>query len=355
MKKKLNESLRNWRSSTIQNEGKIKDVIQSLNDSSSQVVLIEDKNMNFIGIITDGDLRRALLDGKTLEDSFSLLINKNPITASSDVPNENILDLMRKNDIHQIPIISENKLLGLHVIDDLISKSSIENAIVIMAGGQGMRLRPYTENCPKPMLIVGDKPMLHHIIDKAKEEGFFNFIITTHYLTEVISDYFGDGSKFNINITYTYEKEPLGTAGALALISPKPCHPFIVTNGDVMTDVKFLDILNFHNKNNGIATMATRPYQMHHPYGVVDIDGTKINSFKEKPIYHSFINAGVYVLDPLALDLLIDNELCDMPTLLERNQLEKNVITAYPMHESWIDVGRVEDLNTIRAQDNLNK
>ena len=355
MKKQIKDTSRNWTDSVLEEGGKIKDVIESLNLSSSQVALVVGKNKKFIGIITDGDLRRSLINGNTIEDDFSLLVNKNPITVPNDFASSDVLNLMREHDIHQIPILTDGSLVGLHVIDDLIGKSKHDNTIVIMAGGRGLRLRPYTENCPKPMLLVGDKPMLHHIIDKAKLEGFSNFIITTHYLTHIIQDYFEDGSKFDVSISYTNEKEPLGTAGALSLISPVLSRPFIVTNGDVMTDIRFADILNFHEKNNGIATMATRPYQLSHPYGVVEINGIEINGFKEKPIYQSFINAGVYVLNPETLLLLNEKEVCDMPTLLQRNKSKGNLITAYPMHEPWVDVGRVEDLNAIRAKDDGSK
>ena len=348
---------KNWKDSTLLDGGKIKDVIKSLNTSSSQVVVIKDIKNKFIGIITDGDLRRSLIEGNTLEDSFSSLINKNPVTVTDHMDNHDVLDLMIKHDIHQIPIVDNTQTItGLHVIDELISKSKLDNTIVIMAGGKGMRLRPYTENCPKPMLLVGDKPMLHHIIDKAKLEGFSNFIITTHYLTHVIENYFKDGSKFGVNISYTHEDKPLGTAGALNLIPKKLIEkPFIVTNGDVMTDIKFFDILKFHNKNNAIATMATRPYQLSHPYGVVEMKGIEIESFQEKPIYHSHINAGVYVLEPDSIALLEAGEHCDMPTLLKKNKSNKRKVVAYPMHEPWIDIGRLEDLNIAREEDNKNK
>lgn len=347
-----NSIKKNWRDCILKDKGKIKDVINSLNISSSQVVIIEHSDNSFKGIITDGDLRRSMLDGYTLEDDFQPIVNTNPITVSEGVNENKVLEIMMKNDIHQIPIIKNKKIIGLHTIDNLIAQKNIDNTIVIMAGGKGMRLRPYTENCPKPMLIVGDRPMLHHIIDKAKSEGFSNFVITTHYLTHVIEDYFMDGSKFGVNISYTREDKPLGTAGALNLISKNIIKkPFIVTNGDVMTDIKFSDILKFHIKNNAFATMATRPYQLSHPYGVIEINGIEIESFKEKPIYHSHINAGVYVLDPKTIEILGNNEHCDMPSLLKKNKDKNKKIIAYPMHEPWIDVGRVEDLNTIRKKD----
>ncbi len=347
--------LHEWKKSIVEEGGKIKDVINSLNNSSSQVAIIESKQKKFVGIITDGDIRRGFLDGKAIDDEFETLINKNPIIVDEYISSDEVLKIMIKEDIHQIPIVKNNEIHGLHVIDNILTKSKHDNLIVIMAGGMGKRLRPYTEDCPKPMLKVGNKPMLQHIIEKAKEDGFNNFIITTHYLNHIIEEHFRDGSEFGVNITYTHEKDPLGTAGALSLIDPKPDKPFIVTNGDVMTEVRFSDILDFHTNNDGIATMAIRQYELHHPFGVVDIKNSEVESFEEKPIYYSYINAGVYVLNPEALSSLNKNEVCDMPTLLQKNKSKNNKITAYPMHESWIDVGREEDLHSIRREGKYNK
>lgn len=344
---------KNWVDCVLLEGGKVRDVIESLNRSSSKVAMIKSRDGKFVGLITDGDVRRSLLSGNALDDDFASLINKHPISVGAEVENSQILELMIKHDIQQIPVLNiESEIIGLHVIDQLITTPKLNNRVIIMAGGMGTRLRPYTETCPKPMLTIRGKPLLHHIIDKAKMEGFSNFIITTHYLSHMIEDYFGNGAEFGVNISYTHEHEPLGTAGALSLITEKLDEPFIVTNGDLVTDIGFSDILLFHKKNAGIATMATRPYQISHPYGVVEINGSEVISFQEKPVYHSMINAAVYVLEPDALDLLPIGEHCDMPTLLEKHKAEGKIISAYPIHESWIDVGRAEDLLAVRERDN---
>lgn len=353
MQDKLKVVPRNWVDSVLLDGGKVRDVIESLNRSSSKVVMIKSRDGKFVGLITDGDLRRSILLGNAIDDDFTSLINKNPISVGAEVENYQILELMIEHDIQQIPVLNiESEIIGLRVIDELIATPKLNNRIIIMAGGKGTRLRPYTETCPKPMLLIRGKPMLHHIIDKAKIEGFSNFIITTHYLSHMIEDYFGNGAEIGVNISYTHEHEPLGTAGALSLITEKLDEPFIVTNGDVVTDIQFSDMLLFHKKNAGIATMATRPYQISHPYGVVEVNGSEISSFQEKPVYHSMINAAVYVLEPDVLDLLPINKHCDMPTLLEKNKAEGKRILAYPIHESWIDVGRAEDLIAVRERDN---
>jgi NDP-sugar pyrophosphorylase family protein len=227
--------------------------------------------------------------------------------------------------------------------------------MVIMAGGMGKRLRPYTENCPKPLLPVAGKPILEHIIARAKLEGFSHFVLAIHYLGHMIEDHFGNGERLGVRIDYLHEKSPLGTAGALGLMQPHPGLPFVVTNGDVITDIRYGELLDFHVRHAASATMAVRLHEWQHPFGVVQTQGVEIVGFEEKPIARSHINAGVYALDPAALDCLIANEPCDMPTLFERLQAQSKRTVAYPMHEPWLDVGRPSDLEQVRrnhADDN---
>jgi NDP-sugar pyrophosphorylase family protein len=213
-----------------------------------------------------------------------------------------------------------------------------------MAGGKGTRLRPHTENCPKPLVRVAGKPMLEHIIDRAKLEGFNDFTLAVYYLGHMLEEYFGDGSRFGVNIEYLRESAPLGTAGALSLLNPRPDVSFVVTNGDVLTDIRYGELLDFHSRHAAAATMAVRTHEWQHPYGVVQTRGMEIVGFEEKPVARSHINAGVYVLSPEALDELECGVPCDMPTLFERLQSSSRRIFAYPMHEPWLDVGRPEDL-----------
>jgi len=218
------------------------------------------------------------------------------------------------------------------------------NTMIIMAGGKGTRLRPHTENCPKPMLPLGGKPMLEHIIERAKAEGFQHFVISIYYLGHMVEDYFGDGSRWDVRIEYLREKSPLGTAGAIGLMTSRPNVPFVVTNGDVITDIHYGELLDFHIRQDAIATMAVRVHEWQHPFGVVQTQGVDIVGFEEKPISRSHINAGIYVLDSDALDIMIDDAYCDMPTLFERLKSKDKRTVAYPMHEPWLDVGRPDDL-----------
>jgi len=249
-----------------------------------------------------------------------------------------------------VPIVDEkHQILGLHLWDDISIAPARPNLMVIMAGGMGVRLRPQTNNLPKPLLSVANKPMLEHIIDRAKVEGFTHFIIAIHYLGHMIEEYFGNGDRLGVKIEYLREDVPLGTAGALSLLSP-PNEAFVVTNGDVITDIRYGEMIDFHNRYSSSATMAVRVHEWEHPFGVVKTDGVDIVNFEEKPIARSHINAGVYVINSENLSELTSNEHCDMPDLFERLKLNGKRIIAYPMHEPWLDVGRPADLEKANKQ-----
>jgi NDP-sugar pyrophosphorylase family protein len=223
------------------------------------------------------------------------------------------------------------------------------NLMVIMAGGQGTRLRPHTESCPKPLLPIGGKPMLEHIIERARADGFRRFVLAIHYLGQMIEDYFGDGSRWQVQIDYLREESPMGTAGAIGLLNPRPEMPFLVSNGDVLTDISYGGLLDFHYSHGASATMAVRMHEWQNPFGVVRTKGVDIIGFEEKPILRSHINAGVYVLEPSSLDVLSAGEYCDMPTLFSRLQEKTARTIVYPMHEPWLDVGRVNDLESAQT------
>ena len=339
------KKIKNWENTLISPNATLRDVIAALDKSALQISMVVDEDRRLLGTITDGDVRRALLRGQDLEASVASIMFTAPMVVSINIGRQMVLDLMRVNTIRQLPVVDDQtRIVGLHVWDEINAPTELENIIVIMAGGFGKRMRPFTENCPKPMLEVAGKPILEHIVERAIADGFNKFIISLFYLPEVISDYFGDGSKWNCNISYVREASPLGTAGALSLLNPKPDKPFVVTNGDVLTDVSFSEMLEFHQANTATATMAVRQHELHNPFGVVRTEGINIIGFEEKPIQRSHVNAGVYVLNADALDLLKQDEICDMPTLFERLNTVGRSTIAYPMHEVWMDVGRPEDL-----------
>jgi dTDP-glucose pyrophosphorylase len=334
-----------WRRSILPTNVTIGQVIHNLNQIAIKIVLIVNEEGGLEGTISDGDIRRALLNGLDLESPITTVIHRNALVVPSEVNRELIKQLMIANKIQQIPIVDDkNHVVGLHLWDEIAAPVARPNLMVIMAGGKGTRLRPHTENCPKPLLPVGGKPMLEHIIERAKLDGFTRFILSIHYLGHMIESYFGDGAQLGVQIEYLKENSPIGTAGALGLLNPLPNAPFVVTNGDVITDIRYGELLDFHIKHSAAATMAVRKHEWQHPFGVVQMQGVEIAGFEEKPIMRSYINAGVYALEPSALNVLVTDAYCDMPTLFERLQTKMQRIIAYPMHEPWLDVGRPDDL-----------
>ena len=327
-------------------------VINNINNSQYQICFIVDDQGSLIGSIADGDIRRGLIEGHSIDSLASQIMNPNPISILATQSERQAQAVMSANQIKQLPVVNEDhQLIGLHLMDQILNLAHKENSILIMAGGFGKRMMPLTENLPKPMLKVAGKPMLEHIILNAKAQGFRKFIISLHYLGNLIIDHFGDGSNLDISIQYIHEIEPLGTAGAMALIDPLPNLPFIVTNGDIITDVNYANLLHFHESNKSQATMAIKKYELQNPYGVVNIKGLEITSFEEKPIQISYVNAGIYVLNPSSLKYLKVNEPCDMPDLFELLKNNNYSITAYPIHETWADVGRPVDLSEINESD----
>lgn len=339
-----------WRKCLLLHSSTIRDAVQCLDTSGLRIVLLVDSNLRLIGTVTDGDIRRGLLQGLDLDSAVIDVVNINPLVVSPYVSRQDVMFLMESNKIEHVPVLDENKiLLDCHIWQDLQCRQTYDNPVLIMAGGQGTRLRPYTDQCPKPLLRIGDKPLLQHILEKCKTQGFTKFYISTFYLGSMIEDYFGDGSKLDVCITYLREPTPLGTAGSLSLIPKTLGLDLIITNGDVLTDVDFTKILDFHLLNSSFATMAVRSYELQNPFGVVHTHDLAITSIEEKPIYRSHINAGVYVLNPKAL-LKLPLPPFDMPSLFSHLIDGNERVLAFPVHESWVDIGRPLDLNLAQSR-----
>ena len=340
-----NDKTQYWRNALLPIGSTIQQAIRSLEISSVQIVLVISQTDALVGTLTDGDIRRGFLKGLSLESKIDDLINTNPLVVPPEIGREHVLQLMKANKIHQLPVVDcDGRVEGLHLWDSVIATEPLDNLMVIMAGGRGTRLHPLTHSCPKPMLEVGGKPMLEHIIQRAKEDGFQNFAVSLNYLGHMIEDYFKDGQRWGVSIDYMREDTPLGTAGSLSLLSLTSNAPVVVTNGDVLTDIRYSDILDYHQRHHASATMAVRQYELQNQFGVVKVKGLEIEGFEEKPIYRSHINAGIYVLDPKALNRLEVGKYCDMPMLFERIRQNAELTIVYPMHEPWLDVGRPDDL-----------
>lgn len=338
-----------WRQAILPVDSTIEQVIRNLDQVAIKIVLVVDKANKLQGTISDGDIRRGLLRGLHFSSPIASVIHRNALVVSPEIALETVMQLMIINKIQQIPVVDERQqLIGLHLWDDIAIPLKRSNLMVIMAGGQGIRLRPYTEKCPKPLLSIGGKPILEHIIERARAEGFQKFVLAIHYLGHMIEDYFGDGSRWKVEINYLREESPLGTIGAIGLMNPRPDASFLVCNGDVLTDIRYGELLNFHLLNSASATMAVRLYEWQNPFGVVRTKGVDIIGFEEKPLTRSYVNAGIYALEPNVIDALRANEYCDMPTLLCRLQESAARTIVYPMHEPWLDVGRPDDLEGAR-------
>jgi len=295
-----------------------------------------------LGTITDGDVRRALVEHGTLQILAQTAMNEKPILAINSMSLIEMNALLQENSILAIPIVdNDNHLVGLHTLSDLTKGRIKENAVFIMAGGFGTRLKPLTDHCPKPMLEVGGKPILETILENFLEVGFRNFYFSIHYLPEVIKDYFGDGSKFGCRITYIYEETPLGTGGALGLLpSDLPKGPVIMSNGDILTKVNLEHLLEDHENKEGIATMCVRQHQYQVPYGVISEEEGKITGVEEKPVQSFFVNAGIYVFDQELLGNVKKNVKIDMPPLLMKMVEEGKKVNLFPIHEYWLDIGQ---------------
>jgi dTDP-glucose pyrophosphorylase/predicted transcriptional regulator len=334
-----------WRAALVRRDGTVQGAIESMNASAMQIVLVVDADQILIGTVTDGDIRRGLISGRSLQSPIESVVNHDSLVVPPHFDRDLVLHLMRANRIHQLPIVdSDRRVVGVHLLDELVQPERRTNVMVIMAGGQGTRLRPHTENCPKPLLPVGGKPMLEHIIERAKVDGFCRFVISVHYLGHMIEEYFGDGSRWDVELEYLREPSPLGTAGAIGLMAARPDEAFVVSNGDIVTNVRYRELLEFHAVHRAAATMAVRPYEWQQPYGVVNTRGVDIVGFEEKPIVRSQVNAGIYVLSPVVFDFLEQGQRCDMPTLFQRLQDGGRRTIVYPMHEPWMDVAKPRDL-----------
>jgi dTDP-glucose pyrophosphorylase len=335
----------NWKDIVISPETSLGDAIARIDKSALQVAVVLNPDQTLAGILTDGDIRRAVLAGNSLQIKVSEVMNSRPTAVPISMPRNKMLALMRRKVIHHLPIINEDRrLIGLVTLDDLIGAVERPNWVVLMAGGLGTRLHPLTKECPKPLLKVGEKPILEIILESFAEQGFKQIFLSVNYKAEMIQDYFGEGHRWGVQINYIHEKERLGTAGALSLLPGQPTTPMIVMNGDILTRTSFDSLLKFHEAQNAVATMAVREYDFQVPYGVVRVDGTKIKAIEEKPVQHFFVNAGIYTLSPKALAHIPKNTFFDMPTLFEHLIAANQPTAAYPLREYWIDIGRISDL-----------
>ena len=337
--------IKDWKKTILDKNSSMQDAIKILDKTIFKIILILNKKNQLLGTVTDGDIRRALLKKFDFDTKLKFFMFKKPSYAFNTISRSAIIKIMNDNALMQMPIIDKNKkVIGLETLQSLLSKKNLENPVLLMAGGYGMRLRPLTIDKPKPMLEIGDKPLLEIIINQFKDVGFKSFYISTHFKAEKIEKHFKNGENFGVNIKYLLEKKPLGTAGALSLL-PKTIKklPLIVMNTDLLTKVDFLDLLNFHNKNQSDITLCVREKEFKIPYGVIEHKNIKIIDIKEKPTQKIFINAGIYVINNSILSKLKFDKFKDMPNIIKSEIKKKSKINMFPIHEYWTDIGGLEE------------
>lgn len=339
-----------WRGALITENGTIRDAIAAIDSGTQQIALIVGENQELRGTITDGDVRRAILRGVALESPASDIMTPNPIAAKSGDSRNVLLSLMRNKKVHQLPLLDSNGcLVGIETLDQLINAGNEDNIVVLMAGGLGNRLRPLTDDVPKPLLEVGSKPLLETILEQLASHGFRRIYIAVNYLAQAVKEHLGDGSAWGTEIRYLEEEKRMGTAGALALLPESPSSPLLVMNGDLLTNVNFRHLLSYHEEQGCPVTMCVREHVDQLRYGVVDIEENRVSSIHEKPTRRHFINAGIYVMDPDVLPHVPRDEYFDMTSLIESLIQDGKQTAVFPIREFWLDIGRHEDYQEAAA------
>lgn len=344
--------MKEWKAALIVPETSLEEAIATLDQEALRIVMVVDAKNRLLGTLTDGDVRRALLQHRPLTTKVGDVMCTTPRTARADWSKERILADMEKYQLLQLPVLNqEGVVIGLENLHDILHKRHRNNPVFLMAGGFGTRLRPLTQNCPKPLLKIGEKPILELIFENFINAGFHRFFISTHYMPEMIREHFGDGSRWGVSIRYVHEDKPLGTGGALGLLPHDEIDlPLFMMNGDLLTNLNFQTLLDFHQDHAGAATMCVREYEYNVPYGVVYSDGHRIRTMVEKPVHRFFINAGIYLLSPELVKNVEPGTYVDMPTLLEQQIAAGKDVNMFPIHEYWLDIGRMEDLKQAQQE-----
>ncbi|MEH2114742.1 nucleotidyltransferase family protein [Nostoc sp.] len=336
--------MKDWKIILISPQHSIREAIQTIDASALQIALVVNEHQQLLGTVTDGDIRRAILRGLSLDQPVYLTMNPQPITVDTNATNDEIIAIMRRKSIRQIPVIDlDRQVVKLALLEQLLEVIKQDNWVILIAGGLGTRLAPLTQDCPKPLLRVGGKPILENILESFIDCGFHQFFISVNYKSDMIENYFSNGSRWGVKIEYLRETQRLGTAGGLSLLPEHPELPFFVMNADLLTKINFHTMLNYHQEHKSMATMAVREYDFQIPFGVVDTEQQRIIGIREKPIYKFHVNTGIYILDPSCLESIPKGQHYDMPFLFETLIQKQEKTSAFPIWEYWLDIGRMSD------------
>jgi dTDP-glucose pyrophosphorylase len=335
-----------WRETLIPASAKIVEAIRAIDTTPYRIALVVDAEGRLVGTVTDGDVRRGILRGFGPEHVVNTVMNGKPHVARPRSNRESLLRTLREILIRQLPVLDDaGRVIGLETIESLEHAAALRSvSAVIMAGGLGTRLRPLTDEVPKPMLTVGDRPLLQTIVENLIAQEIRRIYIAVNYKASVVTEHFGDGSQFGAEIRYLHESEKLGTAGALGLITDELDSPLLVMNGDLLTTLDLRSLLDYHGEHAAAATMCVREYDFQVPFGVVQLNRHKVASIDEKPVQRLFVNAGIYLLNPDLLRRFVPGEPIDMPSFLERMMADGLEVAAFPIREFWLDIGRIDDL-----------
>lgn len=327
------------------------EALRAINDGAVEVAFVCEQDRRVVGLVTDGDIRRALLSGMTPDSAgLSQVMSRDFVSVGPGTSRAEVLDIMRARRVDQVPVLDERgRLVALHLLREFVTPQRRPNCAVIMAGGKGTRLRPITEQVPKPMVRVAGVPILERLVHHLVGAGVQTIYLAVNYLAHQIEDHFGDGADFGSSIHYLREEEPLGTAGALSLLPERPSHPFLVLNGDLVTQIDFGTMLDFHERKRFAATMGVKPYAVTVPFGVAEVDGDLLIDLTEKPTHQMLVNAGIYALDPGTLDLLPDGQHVSITDLLRECRAAGQPVGVHLIEEDWIDVGQPEQLRQARG------
>ncbi len=338
--------LDNFEPYLVNESSSVRDCMLIIDSNKKGAVLVVDSNLTLKGTLSDGDLRRAILNGATTEDSIENIYFKNPISLGREFTEAQARTIFKINRVSMIPVVNKTNLKLENVLiwsTSIEEYPALENSVVLMVGGLGSRLAPLTDNTPKPLLKVGNKPILETIFNRLRTFGFRNIILCTGYRHDDIERYCGNGKKFGLNIRYFKEEKRLGTIGAIKYLEKYLSLPFLVMNGDLLTLLNYRNILNYHLETESDLTIGSTTHKIKVPYGVLDIEGIQIKQIIEKPTYDFRVSGGIYVMNPILLEFIPKGKYFDITDLMTDALYSGKKLIAFPIEEYWMDIGQIND------------
>lgn len=335
---------------TVGPSATVREVMAAIDGGAASIALVADLDGRLIGVLTDGDVRRAILGGADLDDPVDPHVNRRPLHVTLDADRAEVLDLMQARGISQVPVIdADGRIVGLHLLRENLAAEELDHWAVVMAGGRGARLGELTATLPKPMLPVAGRPILERIVLHLVGRGFRRIFLSVNYLGDVIEDHFGDGSAFGCRIDYLREEAPLGTAGSLSLLPSAPDRPLLVMNGDLITQARVDHMLRWHLAHGWMATMGIQQYTHEVPFGCVDLEGDRVVSLTEKPRLTRSVATGMYILEPAVVADLEPGVAIDMPEVIDGLLAAGRPVGGYEVEGDWLDIGQRHQFERART------